>query len=284
MGRYGGMEMSYPSDADVMFVYEPRDGADHAEADRIAQHVAAEVRRLLQMANSQPPLDVDADLRPEGKNGPLARSLASTAEYYGRWSEPWEAQALLRARPAAGDPGVRARFVDAVDPIRFPAALAPEALKQMRTLKARMESERLPRGIDPRRHVKLGPGGLADVEWAVQLLQLRHGHDHPALRTTLTLPAIDAAVAAGVLAEADAEVLAEAWRLATRLRGAMALRGYARQRTNVIPADARELRVLAGILHDGWTGAQLDERYARAARRARVVTEKVFYGWDREER
>ncbi len=284
MGRYGGMEMSYPSDADVMFVYEPHEGVDHAEADRIAQHVAAEVRRLLQATNPQPPLEIDADLRPEGKNGPLARSLVSTAEYYGRWSDPWEAQALLRARPAAGDPGVRARYLEAIDPIRFPAEVTIDALKQMRTLKARMESERLPRGVDPRRHVKLGPGGLADVEWAVQLLQLRHGHDHADLRTTLTLPAIDAAVAAEVLDPADAETLAEAWRLATRLRGAMALRGYARDKTNVLPSDARELRVLAGIMGDGWSGSQLADRYLRAARRARAVTEKVFYGWDREDR
>jgi glutamate-ammonia-ligase adenylyltransferase len=157
-------------------------------------------------------------------------------------------------------------------------------LKQMRTLKARMESERLPRGVDPRRHVKLGPGGLADVEWTIQLLQLRHGNEYPALRTTLTLPALDAAVAAGMLDEVDSAVLGEAWRLATRLRGAMALRGYERQRTNVIPSDARELRVLAGILGDGWTGAQLDENYARAARRARAVTERVFYGWTEDER
>ena len=284
MGRYGGMEMSYPSDADVMFVYEPREGANHADADRMAQHVATEVRRLLQMANPQPALDVDVDLRPEGKNGPLARSLASTAEYYGRWSEPWEAQALLRARPAAGDAALRAAFVEAIDPIRFPRVLTAEALKQMRTLKARMESERLPRGVEPRRHVKLGPGGLADVEWTVQLLQLLHAHEHPGLRTTLTLPAIEEAVAAGVLAREDAAVLAEAWRLATRLRGAMALRGYARERTDVIPGDARELKALAGILGDGWTGAQMDEHYARAARRARAVTERVFYGWDREER
>ncbi len=283
MGRYGGMEMSYPSDADVMFVFEPHEGADPAEADRVAQHVATEVRRLLQGPNPQPPLEVDADLRPEGKNGPLARSLASTAEYYERWSEPWEAQALLRARPAAGDAGVRERFVAAIDPIRFPTELTPDALKQMRTLKARMESERLPRGVEPRRHVKLGPGGLADVEWTIQLLQLRHAHEYPDLRTPLTLPALDAAVAAGVLDAADATVLGEAWRIATRVRGAMALRGYARAKTNVLPGDARELRVLAGILGEGWSGAELDDRYARAARRARAVTERVFYGWTKEE-
>jgi glutamate-ammonia-ligase adenylyltransferase len=170
-----------------------------------------------------------------------------------------------------------------IDPVRYPSSLTPEALKQMRALKARMESERLPRGIDPRRHVKLGPGGLSDVEWTIQLLQLRHAHAIEKMRTPLTLPAIEAAVAAGVLASDDADVLAEAWRLATRVRGAMALRGYSRTKTGVIPSDIRELRVLAGILGEGWTGAELDERYSRAARRSRTVMERVFYGWESKE-
>ncbi len=283
MGRYGGMEMSYPSDADVLFVYEAHDGAEGAEVDRMAQQTSTETRRLLQSVNPQPPLETDADLRPEGKNGPLARSVASYAEYYGRWSDPWEAQALLRARPAAGDPGLGERFVEMINPVRYPATLTPAALKQMRTLKARMESERLPRGIEPRRHVKLGPGGLSDVEWTIQLLQLRHAHTVEGLRTPLTLPAIEAAVGANVLKRNDADTLAAAWRLATRIRGAMALRGYSRAKTGVIPSDIQELRVLAGILGEGWTGAELDERYSRAARRARSVMERVFFGWDAKE-
>src|SRR5690606_37472767 len=108
------------------------------------------------------------------------------------------------------------------------------ALKQMRTLKARMESERLPRGVDPRRHLKLGPGGLSDVEWTVQLVQLQHGHRVEGLRTTQTLTALAAAVEAKLIAAKDAAVLEEAWRLATDLRGAMALRGAARD-TDVLP-------------------------------------------------
>ncbi len=284
MGRYGGMEMSYPSDADVMFVYEPDTEADGAaDVDRMAQQVSTETRRLLQSVNPQPPLETDADLRPEGKNGPLARSLASYAEYYGRWSDPWEAQALLRARPAAGHPGLRDSFIEMIDPVRYPPVLTPEALKQMRTLKARMESERLPRGVDPRRHVKLGPGGLSDVEWTIQLLQLRHAHAVKGLHTPLTLPAIEAAVGANVLAREDGDVLAAAWRLATRVRGAMALRGYTRAKTGVLPSDIQELKVLAGILGEGWTGAEMDERYSRAARRSRSVMERVFYGWENKE-
>ncbi|MCJ7826900.1 MAG: bifunctional [glutamine synthetase] adenylyltransferase/[glutamine synthetase]-adenylyl-L-tyrosine phosphorylase, partial [Demequinaceae bacterium] len=283
LGRYGGMEMSYPSDADVMFVYEADDGADGVEADRQAQQVAAEVRRLLQATGQQPPLETDADLRPEGKNGPLARSLASCAEYYGRWSEPWEAQALLRARPVAGDPDLCGRFLDLIDPVRYPETLTDAALKQMRTLKARMESERLPRGIDPKRHVKLGPGGLSDVEWTVQLLQMRHAKDVKGLRTTLTLEALNAAVRAKVLDKKDAGVLEEAWRLATRVRGAMALRGYPKEKTNTLPLDARELRALTAILGESWLASELDDRYSRAARRARSVMERVFYGWENKE-
>ncbi|MBN2177545.1 MAG: bifunctional [glutamine synthetase] adenylyltransferase/[glutamine synthetase]-adenylyl-L-tyrosine phosphorylase [Demequinaceae bacterium] len=283
LGRYGGMEMSYPSDADVMFVYEADDEADRVEADRQAQQVAAEVRRLLQAAGQHPPLETDADLRPEGKNGPLARSLASCAEYYGKWSEPWEAQALLRARPVAGDPGLCERFVELIDPVRYPEALTEAALKQMRTLKARMESERLPRGIDPKRHVKLGPGGLSDVEWTVQLLQMRHAKDVKGLRTTLTLEALNAAVRAKVLDRKDATVLEEAWRLATRVRGAMALRGYPKDKTNILPHDARELRALTAILGEDWSASELDDRYSRAARRARSVMERVFYGWENKE-
>jgi len=236
------------------------------------------VRHVLQTVGSQPPLSIDADLRPEGKNGPLARSLQSCAEYYGRWSDPWEAQALLRARPCAGDADLRAAFVAAIEPVRYPVTLPEGALKQMRTLKARMESERLPRGVDPRRHLKLGPGGLSDVEWSVQLLQLQHGHTLPALRTTETIAALKAARDAKLITASDAATLAEAWKFATDLRGAMALRGAARD-TDVLPADVRELGVLADITESPYSGSQLDEAYARAARRARAVTERVFFGW-----
>ncbi|PKQ26519.1 MAG: bifunctional glutamine-synthetase adenylyltransferase/deadenyltransferase [Actinobacteria bacterium HGW-Actinobacteria-4] len=277
MGRYGGQEMGYTSDADVQFVYEGKGD----EAHGLAQQVATELRQLLQRVGTQPPLEVDAGLRPEGKNGPLARSLTSATEYYSRWSDPWEAQALLRARPIGGDADLRERFVAMIDEVRYPAELTPAALKQMRTLKARMESERLPRGVDPRRHVKLGPGGLSDVEWTVQLLQLQHGRAIPELRTTVTLDALQAAGDAHLLDAAQTAVLSEAWRLATDLRGALALRGKGGT-TDVIPADVRELKFLAEIMGTDYTGAQLLDTYERAVRRARVVTEKVFFGWEQE--
>jgi glutamate-ammonia-ligase adenylyltransferase len=276
MGRYGGEEMGYTSDADVQFVFEPRQGADDPTGFALA--VATKLRDLLQRPNPQPALAVDADLRPEGKNGALVRSFESMIEYYRRWSDPWEIQALLRARPIAGSQGLRDRCAAAIDKERYRSEVTGAALKQMRTLKARMEAERLPRGIDPRRHLKLGPGGLSDVEWTVQLLQLRHGHAVAGLRTTRTLEAIDAAREASVLAPEDARTLTLAWRLATELRGAIALRG-ASGNSDVLPGDVSELTVLASILGDDETGQELDERYARASRRARAVTERVFFEW-----
>src|SRR5690606_6598249 len=108
------------------------------------------------------------------------------------------------ARAVAGPADLCARFEEAIAPVRYPVVLDDGALRHMRTLKARMENERLPRGTDPRRHLKLGPGGLSDVEWSVQILPLRHGHAHATLRTTRTLEAIVAAERLGLLERADA--------------------------------------------------------------------------------
>ena len=120
MGRYGGFELSYGSDADVMFVHEPIEGADPHTASSYAQAVANELRRLLAEPGADPALEVDADLRPEGKQGPLVRTLESYAAYYAKWSRVWEFQALLRADAVVGDPGVRERFTAMIDPLRYP--------------------------------------------------------------------------------------------------------------------------------------------------------------------
>ncbi|MFB4315607.1 bifunctional [glutamine synthetase] adenylyltransferase/[glutamine synthetase]-adenylyl-L-tyrosine phosphorylase [Actinomadura sp. 21ATH] len=277
MGRFGGHELGYGSDADVMFVHDPPPGADEREAGRAAHAVAEELRRLLALPAPDPPLEIDPNLRPEGRQGPLVRTLASYAAYYARWSAPWEAQALLRADPIIGDPELCERFRALIDPVRFPEdGIDDDAVRQIRRLKARMESERLPRGVDRRLHVKLGPGGLSDVEWVVQLLQLRHGHDAPALRTTRTLAALDAAAAAGLLDAEDAAVLAEAWRLATRIRGTvMLVRGRA---SDLLPTDHhKERSAVSRVLGYPGTGDLLED-YRRHARRARAVVDRVFYG------
>ncbi|MGH8869036.1 MAG: bifunctional [glutamine synthetase] adenylyltransferase/[glutamine synthetase]-adenylyl-L-tyrosine phosphorylase, partial [Actinomycetes bacterium] len=276
MGRFGGCELGYSSDADVLFVYDPEESAE-TEAAAAAMAVAGELRRLLSLPAPDPPLTVDADLRPEGRGGPLVRSLASYAAYYKRWSHVWESQALLRAEPVAGDESLGRDFVAAVAPVRYPAnGLDTSAVREIRRIKARIEAERLPRGADPTTHTKLGRGGLADVEWTVQLIQLQHAHAVPGLRTTHTMTAMGAAVDAGLLDPDDAAVLGTAWRTAARLRNALMLvRGKA---TDSLPSNLRELAGAARLVGypDGGTGA-LVEDYRRVTRRARGVVERVFY-------
>ncbi|MEU1570974.1 bifunctional [glutamine synthetase] adenylyltransferase/[glutamine synthetase]-adenylyl-L-tyrosine phosphorylase [Streptomyces collinus] len=278
MGRFGGHELGYGSDADVLFVHEPRDGVDEREASQAANKVVSEMRRLLQIPSADPPLLIDADLRPEGKSGPLVRTLTSYEAYYRRWALTWESHALLRAEPVAGDEDLGRRFIELIDPLRYPAdGLADEAVREIRRLKARMESERLPRGADPKLHAKLGPGGLSDVEWTVQLMQLRHGSAEPGLRTTRTREALAAARAAGLITDEDAATLDEAWVLATRVRNAvMLVRGRA---GDTFPSDPRELAAVGRYLGygPGHVGDMLDG-YRRTARRARGVMEELFYG------
>ena len=254
MGRYGGYELGYGSDADVMFVHEPLPGVADNDASPAAHAVAEELRRLLALPAPDPPLVIDPGLRPEGRQGPLVRTLESYASYYRRWSAPWESQALLRAAPVIGDEGLRSRFQALIDPVRWPeGGIDDTALREIRRLKARMEAERLPRGVDRRLHTKLGPGGLSDVEWVAQLLQLRHAHEVAGLRTTRTLTALDAAVKADLLDPDDAETLANAWRMATRIRNAIML---VRGRALGPAADRTPSRTLRGGQRPGLPGVR----------------------------
>lgn len=282
MGRLGGRELGYASDADVLFVHDPVPGADPVAAQEFAVAVATAVRTLSGAVGPEPALEVDADLRPEGRNGPLVRSFSSYAEYYERWSSPWESQALLRARPAAGDHDLGERFTALIDPLRYPAGgLDAATVREVRRIKARVESERLPRGVDPARHLKLGRGGIADVEWTAQLLQLQHAHRVPTLQTTGTLDALAAAVEAGLLDESDGTVLADAWLLASRLRDANVLwTGRAGgAHADVLPHDRQALAGVARVVgYPAGSGGELEEDYLRTARRARAVVERVFYG------
>ncbi|MGI8645896.1 MAG: bifunctional [glutamine synthetase] adenylyltransferase/[glutamine synthetase]-adenylyl-L-tyrosine phosphorylase [Nocardioides sp.] len=278
MGRYGGFELSYGSDADVMFVHEPLPDADPHVASTYAHAVALELRRLLGEPGSDPALEVDADLRPEGKQGPLVRTLDSYAAYYAKWSRVWESQALLRADAVVGDPGVRERFSALIDPLRYPAdGISPADLVEIRRIKARVDTERLPRGADPHTHLKLGRGGLADVEWTVQALQLKYGGRHPELRSPRTLEALEAARTADVIRSDDADELAAAWRLVSRVRNAVTLvRG---KPGDHLPRDAREKAAVASVL--GYGAGSSDEMvndYLRTTRRAHAVVERIFWG------
>ena len=278
MGRFGGHELSYGSDADVMFVHDPLPGATEKAATDFATQVATELRRLLALPGADPAVAVDADLRPEGRQGPLVRTLASYQSYYARWSAVWEAQALLRADPLCGDSELCEAFRALIDPLRYPEnGIRERDVMEIRRIKARVDAERLPRGADPATHTKLGRGGLADIEWTVQLLQMREAHRVPGLRTTRTLGALRAAVDAELVPARDADVLATAWRMATRIRNAIML--VRARPDDSLPRNPRDLAAVAQICgYPPGETSRFSDDYLRTTRRARNTVDHLFWG------
>ncbi|OXR44776.1 Glutamate-ammonia-ligase adenylyltransferase [Nocardia cerradoensis] len=278
MGRLGGMELGYGSDADVLFVCDPRPGADETVAVKWAIGVAEQVQRLLGAPSTDPPLQVDAGLRPEGRNGALVRTLAAYRAYYQQWAQPWEVQALLRAHQVAGNEELGLRFLHSIDPVRYPkGGVSEEAVREIRRIKARVDSERLPRGANPATHTKLGRGGLADIEWTVQLLQLQHAHEVPDLHNTSTLECLAVIEREKLLDALDVELLRDAWLTATKARNALVLvRG---KPADQLPGPGPLLSAVARVA--GWPtddGSEFLDHYMRVTRRAKTVVERVFGG------
>jgi [glutamine synthetase] adenylyltransferase / [glutamine synthetase]-adenylyl-L-tyrosine phosphorylase len=189
----------------------------------------------------------------------------------------WEAQALLRARPAAGSQSVGAAFTEMIDPLRYPRRGLDDAdIVEVRRIKARVDAERLPRGADPHTHLKLGRGGLADVEWTAQLLQMRYAGAHPRLRSPNTLAALEAAVKEDLLAVSPAEALTSSWRLASRIRNAtMLVRGRPSDSLPKSPRDRVGVAFLCGYNRD--EASRFDDDYLRIARRASAAVDEVFW-------
>ncbi|SIS09313.1 bifunctional [glutamine synthetase] adenylyltransferase/[glutamine synthetase]-adenylyl-L-tyrosine phosphorylase [Williamsia sterculiae] len=276
MGRLGGNELGYGSDADVLFVCDPVPGSDEAGAVRWANTIAERVRALLSTPSADPPLEVDTGLRPEGRNGPVVRTLAAYAAYYRQWAQPWEVQALLRANTVAGDEQLGTEFLLMADVTRYPeGGVSRDTVREIRRIKARVDAERLPRGADPHTHTKLGRGGLADIEWTVQLMQLRYAHRLPSLHNTSTLQCLEAIGAAELLGQNDVALLSEAWLTATAARNALVLvRG---KPVDQLPGPGPVLRAVAYAA--GWPDDQAAEfldNYLRVTRRAKAVVLKVF--------
>ncbi|GAA3868572.1 bifunctional [glutamine synthetase] adenylyltransferase/[glutamine synthetase]-adenylyl-L-tyrosine phosphorylase [Leifsonia kafniensis] len=274
MGRFGGAELGFGSDADVMYVFRAGSLEGEAAHDR-AKFIVRELSRLTE--DSRLPLDLDIGLRPEGKNGVVVRSLDSYAAYYRRWSLTWEAQALLRARGVAGDAALLHDFEEIADTVRYPTAIADKDVREVKRIKARVENERLPQGADPMRHLKLGRGSLSDVEWFVQLLQLQHAAAIPALRSTSTLHTLHEASLAGLVTESDAATLRAAWVFASRARSAITL--WTNKTSDVLPIDRAQLEGIARVMeYPPGSANQLDEDYLAVTRRSRAVFEREFYG------
>jgi [glutamine synthetase] adenylyltransferase / [glutamine synthetase]-adenylyl-L-tyrosine phosphorylase len=276
MGKLGGAELSYTSDLDVLFCHEPAAGADPEVAGRAADRVVRELLRGLSAVTPEGTcFKVDPNLRPEGRNGPLSRTLGSYQAYWDRWAQPWERQALIKVRPVAGDRELAERFRDEAAARVYAVPLDPGTVGEIRRMKARVESERLPAGADPKLHLKLGPGGLADVEWTVQLLQLRVGGAQPEVRVQSTLGALEALARVGALEPGEAAWLVDAYRLCLRIRNHAYL--VAGRPVDSLPTDPVALERLARAM--GEPGRQrLLEDFRRATRRARRVVDARF--WD----
>lgn len=315
MGRFGGGESGYASDADVVFYYRPwrepgnpaagylptapvaESPAEGTETDPAASEIrkraAAEAASLVNAVSSilngaqAGAWRVDTDLRPEGRSGPVSKDLGLLEDYFARWASAWERQALLRARPVVGSPALRTDFAAIVDPVRFDTPPEAKELKEIRRLKARMEAERIGGGqvsgagktAAAVRHVKLGPGGLSDVEWSVQLLQMCHASDVPGLRCVSTGDALRAAVSAGLIPAPDAETLRTAWMMAMSIRAANVL-GSGRttgKKLDVLPVDRLLVTTAALLGYAEGAHQDLTDDWMRTARLARGVVEQIFY-------
>ncbi|MGH9261406.1 MAG: bifunctional [glutamine synthetase] adenylyltransferase/[glutamine synthetase]-adenylyl-L-tyrosine phosphorylase, partial [Acidimicrobiales bacterium] len=261
MGKLGGRELNYASDVDVLFVEGEAKGA------RAIMEIA---RRCFR---------VDANLRPEGRDGALTRSIDGYLSYWDRWAQPWEFQALIKAVPVAGDPVVGREWAKAASTALWGRRLTADDLRSLRTLKARAESE-VERTGTAEREVKRGPGGIRDIEFAVQTLQLVHGPSDPELRSPTTLTALAEMDAAGYVAHDDAEVLAGAYRFLRRVEHALQIEDE--RQTHTLPADRDQRRRIARVLdyrgspEAGPTEA-FDRELAHRRNLVRRVHERLYF-------
>ena len=283
LGRYGGREVNFCSDADMMVIYKPvGEDCDLDASHRFAQTTVDVLRNILQGSLTlEPKIMVDLDLRPEGKDGPLVRSLESCEKYYRQWASTWEHQALLRARFAAGSKELADALLNGVvNDLRYAKnPLSESQLAEIRKLKARMEAERLPRGVSRDRHLKLGRGGLSDVEWTVQLLQLQYAGEYESLRVVGTMQALKALQSEHLIEDEDAQILERCWHMCSAVRNANFLWSGSMSRADVIPTDSYSLGGIATYLgYEPNQGRVFENDLLATMRQCREIMSRLFYG------
>ena len=241
MGKTGGGELNYVSDVDVIFVAEPADGVDEDTALRVGTALATATMRACSAPTAEGSLwPVDAALRPEGKQGPLVRTISSHKAYYERWAKTWEFQALLKAWVSAGDKEIGLRYKAEISPLVWEAAGRDNFVEDVQAMRRRVE-QHVPAN-EAARQLKLGPGGLRDVEFSVQLLQLVHGRTDPSLRSATTLEALSALARGGYVGRDDAAILDRAYRHLRCLEHRIQL--HRLRRTHLMPVAESDLRRL----------------------------------------
>ena len=270
MGRFGGRELGFGSDADLVFVYE----GDQSQA-KTAEEAVSAISEAAKDTSLE--FELDLGLRPEGKKGAIVRSLDSYQSYYEKWGEIWEAQALLRSRPIFGSEKLRNKFSEMADSHRYPERVEESSIREIRRIKARVENERLPLGADPARHLKLGRGSISDVEWLVQLYQLRFGAEYSEIQTPFTLSALENMQQVGLISEQDSKILRSAWLMSSAIRSGIVL--ATGKRNDSLPVDHRVLESVRKLIHLPGvnSGSDLEEQYLSTSRRSRTVFERLFF-------
>ena len=271
LGRYGGLDLSYASDLDVIFVYEGATSDDAMAANRTARALLREIGAQTAEGRAW---EIDARLRPEGENGQLARSLEGYERYYAERGQLWERQALLKRRFVAGDPDVGNRFLQLADRWCYQPEFSEAEAEEIRAMKRRIEAERLGAGSKAR-DVKLGAGGLSDIEFTVQLMQLQHGFGRTSIRDNRTLPAVIGLSEHNLLDIRDRATLDVGYRFCQRFRNARYhLSGLA---SDVFPDDDHEELLLARRL--GYpSNKDLEADYQEITEAVREVTDRLLYG------
>lgn len=275
LGSYGARELSYTSDLDVLAVV-----ADSCDAStlRRAHERITRLKQLLSSSSRALPVALDFALRPEGKNGALVRTLDSYTEYYERWAQVWEKQMLLRLRPLGAGNTAEALYQFA-QTYCFHTPLSDDETREIQLMKVRVERERIPGGIDPRMHIKLGPGGLSDIQWLVELLQLQSGSADCDLRTSSTRQALLELLHRGKLTQSEYQRAASTWEFGQELRRARVIAaGPSASKNDVIPSNTEQLVAMAMLM--GYSRDQREEmttKWLTSSRKMREVFEKLFW-------
>ncbi len=268
LGKLGAEELNFASDLDVVFVYEGEGPDEFRDAAEVAERVLAGIRE----AGWEP----DADLRPEGRSGPLARSLAAYLEYLERYALTWEFQALLRARPIAGDRALGDRFCSFAGDFAYPEYLSVDRVGEIRRMRERIERERVKPIEAAKFHFKLGYGSLADVQFAVEVSLMRFGGQHPEIRARRTLDAIERLAERRLIEDSVALALGEAFVFLSDVKNALEV--DRRIHAEAVPASPEEQTALARRLgYEEYPRQAFIDDYRRITRRARRAMERVFY-------
>jgi glutamate-ammonia-ligase adenylyltransferase len=279
LGKLGGEELNFSSDVDLMYVYATDEGRMAAAEDApsrgdFARKLGRRLTAALADLGEEGALyRVDLRLRPEGRVGKVAHTLAEAEEYYRDRASTWERLALLKARPVAGDRALGERFLKEVRPFVFGRPFGAAEVAEVREVKRRLD-QKIAERAETDRHVKLGFGGIREIEFVVQALQLRHGQRRPELRERGTLPALRALHEGGVLAESELRELEPAYVFLRDVENKLQM--VADTQTHTLPAENEALRACALRLGYADGPAPAEELLRRDYRRHTTAAHRVF--------